>query len=287
MAKITLATTQDIAFDVTGAGPPVLFLHGFPQSRAMWARIVPALSDRFTCITADLRGYGESGGGAQVAAMAFREMAADMAALLDHLGHARAHIVGHDRGARVAHRFALDAPDRAASLTLMDIVPTHEIVTNLRADVARAYYHWFFLAQPAPFPETMIGHDPDAYFESCLTGWGGDGLAGFDPEALALYRRQWRRPEVITAMCNDYRAALEIDVGHDARDLDRRITAPALVLYGADGLMARAYDVGATWRDRLADMRAKALPGGHFFPDTHPQDTAGALAEFLDAQPAI
>lgn len=276
---------EGLTFEVTGApdenAPPVLLLHGFPQCRAMWDRIVPALAGQVACITLDLPGYGESDGGQSVSAASFRAMADRVLGLLDHLGLARVHVVGHDRGGRLAHRLALDAPGRVASLTVMDIVPTHEIVAHLRADVARAYYHWFFLAQPAPFPETLIAHDPDAYFESCLLGWGKDGLEAFDAAALETYRAQWRRPEVIHAMCNDYRTALDIDVGHDAADLDRRVACPALVLWGAEGLMARAYDVPATWADRLADMRATALPGGHFFPDTHPAETAAALLAFL------
>jgi haloacetate dehalogenase len=249
----------------------------------MWRPVVAALADRFTCVSVDLPGYGESEGGQSVEAASFRAMGARLLDLLDHLGIAQARLVGHDRGGRVAHRMALDAPERVAALAVMDIVPTHEIVAHLRADVARAYYHWFFLAQPAPFPETLIGHDPDAYFESCLTGWGGDGLGAFDAAALETYRRFWRQPWVIHAMCNDYRAALEIDVHHDAADLARRVTCPALVLWGADGLMARAYDVAATWADRLTAPRAAALPGGHFFPDTHPGETARALRAFLEA----
>jgi haloacetate dehalogenase len=272
-----------LAYEITGEGPAIVLLHGFPQCRAMWDGIVPKLAGAFTCVTLDLPGYGESDGGQSVDAASFRAMAARVVALLDHLGLGRVHLVGHDRGGRLAHRLALDAPDRVASLVLMDIVPTHLLVTELRAEVARAYYHWFFLAQPAPFPETLIGHDPDAYFESCLVGWGKDGLDAFDARALETYRAHWRRPEVIHAMCNDYRAALDIDVGHDAADLDRRVACPALVLYGRDGKMAEAYDVPATWADRLADMCADALPGGHFFPDTHPARTARALRGFLEA----
>jgi len=272
---------EGLAYDVAGTGPAVLLLHGFPQCRVMWRPIASDLSDRFTCVSVDLPGYGESDGGQSVGAASFRAMGDRVLGLMDHIGIDAMHLVGHDRGGRLAHRLALDAPGRVLSLTLMDIVPTHEIVTRLRAEVARAYYHWFFLAQPAPFPETMIGHDPDAYFESCLVGWGKDGLDAFDPDALAIYRQHWRRPEVIRAMCNDYRAALDIDVGHDAQDLDRRITCPSLVLWGTEGLMDRAYDVPATWADRLTNMRAESMPGGHFFPDTHPERTLDVLRGFL------
>ncbi|WP_425038547.1 alpha/beta fold hydrolase [Primorskyibacter sp. S187A] len=272
---------QVIAYDIAGDGPPVLLLHGFPQCRAMWHGILPPLVERFTCVTADLRGYGESLCAGGVSAMSFREMAADQVALMAHLGFERFHLVGHDRGGRVAHRLTLDHGAAVASLTLMDIVPTHLLLSELRHDVARAYYHWFFLAQRGGLPEHMIGLDPDTYYESCLTGWGKDGLAAFDAEALEIYRSHWRKPEVIASMCDDYRAAIDLDMGHDAEDLDRRVPCPALVLYGAEGLMAEAYDVGACWQDRLAQMQARAVPGGHFFPDTHPRETAAALLDFL------
>lgn len=272
---------QTIAYSCGGSGPPVLLLHGFPQTRAMWRGIAPLLADRFTVIAADLRGYGDSSKPDGVAAQSFRNMAADQTALMASLGFDRFHLVGHDRGARTAHRLALDAPDAVASLTLMDIVPTHLLLEDLTTAVAKAYYHWFFMAQPAPFPETMIGHDPDHYYESCLLGWGGAALNDFDPQALVAYRQSWRRPETIATMCNDYRAAIEVDFHDDAADLGRRVPCPSLVLFGADGAMARTYDVPATWADRLSDMRAGALPGGHFFPDLHPRETAAALLDFL------
>lgn len=272
---------ETVAYSRAGDGPPVLLLHGFPQTRAMWRGIAPMLAERFTVIAADLRGYGESSKPQGVQSYSFRNMAADQSALMAALGFDRFHLVGHDRGARTAHRLALDTPKPVASLTLMDIVPTHLLLDDLHKDVARAYYHWFFLAQPAPFPETMIAHDPDWYYESCLLGWGGAELDDFDPEALFAYRQSWRWPDTIAAMCNDYRAALQYDFAHDAADLGRRVTCPALVLYGSDGAMAKHYDVPSTWADRLDDMRAIAMPGGHFFPDLHPDDTARALLGFL------
>ena len=273
---------QRIAAVAGGAGAPVLLVHGFPQTHAMWARIAPLLArGRRRVVAADLRGYGASGKPEGVAAMSFRAMAADMVALMAALGHARFDVVGHDRGGRCAHRMALDHPEVVRSLTVMDIVPTQTLLDALTTPVARAYYHWFFLAQPAPFPETLIGHDPDAYFESCLLGWGAARLEDFDAAQLAAYRAAWRDPATVQAMCNDYRAAIDVDLGHDRADLGRQVTCPALVLYGADGAMARAYDMAATWAPRLADMRVQAIPGGHFFPDTAPEATAAALAGFL------
>ncbi|MFK7753706.1 MAG: alpha/beta fold hydrolase [Sedimentitalea sp.] len=272
---------QSIACSVGGSGPPVLLLHGFPQMRAMWHAIGPQLAAHFTVVAADLRGYGDSSKPEGVANYAFREMARDQVALMAHLGFDQFHLVGHDRGARTAHRLALDSPEAVLSLTVMDIIPTHLLLTELRRDVAKAYYHWFFLAQPSPFPETMIGQDPDYYFEQCLTTWDFGELDDFDAEALFAYRQSWRWPDCITAMCNDYRAAIDVDVLQDGIDLGRKVTAPALVMYGADGAMAKAYDIPATWADRLENMRAVAMPGGHFFPDLQPDDTARALLGFL------
>ncbi len=276
----------EIAVSIGGAGPPVLLLHGFPQTRDMWQPIAATLAADHTVVMADLRGYGASDVPAQdrpqdCAAYSFRAMGQDQLALMAALGFTRFHLVGHDRGARVTHRMALDAPERVASLTLMDIVPTHLLLTDLTCKVARSYYHWFFLAQPHPFPERLIAPDPDYYFESCLLGWGGARLKDFRPETLAAYRAAWRRPEVIFGMCQDYRAAIVHDLALDEGDLGRKVTCPALVLYGADGAMARAYDVPATWADRLAQMQAQTVPGGHFFPDTAPEATALALARFL------
>ncbi|WP_223422441.1 alpha/beta fold hydrolase [Tateyamaria pelophila] len=274
---------QTIAHTVTGNGPPVLLLHGFPQNQAMWHAIAPKLADDFTVVTADLRGYGASSKPERMEDMSFRQMAADQVALMAHLGFDRFHLIGHDRGARTAHRLVLDTPETVMSLTLMDIVPTHLLLDDLTQDVARAYYHWFFLAQPAPFPETLIGHDPDAYFENCLAGWGG-GMDGFDSVALGAYRAAWRYPDCIRAMCNDYRAAIDVDFALDAQDLDRTVNVPALVLFGADGVMGKAYDVAGTWANRLDNMQSTAVPGGHFFPDTHPDATVHALLDFLKSE---
>ncbi|MFN7002156.1 MAG: alpha/beta fold hydrolase [Roseinatronobacter sp.] len=279
----------DIACTLRGAGPAVLLLHGFPQTRAMWHPIAARLAERFTVVAADLRGYGASGTvGLEVpqdsSGYSFRAMGQDQLGLMAALGHARFHLVGHDRGARVAHRMALDAPERVESLTLMDIVPTQALLRGLTHSVAASYYHWFFLAQPHPFPERLIEADPDYFFETCLLGWGGARLADFDAQLLAEYRAAWRRPEVIFAMCQDYRAAIAHDLALDESDLHRQVPCPALVLYGADGVMAREYDLAALWGPRLAQMQITALPGGHFFPDTAPSETAEAVLAFLGAR---
>lgn len=267
-----------------GTGPALLLLHGFPQTKAMWAHIAPVLARQFKVVAADLRGYGESSrpeNGSDCSAYSFRAMAADMVSLMAALGHERFHLVGHDRGGRTAHRLTLDHPDAVRSLTVMDIVPTRIVFAEGGPEVAHAYYHWYFLAQPAPFPETMIGHDPDLFFEKCLTGWGPDGLAAFGAEQLAEYRRCWRQPDAIRAMCADYRAAWHVDWPMDEADKDQRIACPVLALYGEDGLVGKRFDVAAEWRRGCGNVTAKAIRGGHFFPDTAPEETADALLGFL------
>jgi len=274
--------TGPLAYSIGGAGPPLLLLHGFPQTRAMWAQIAPVLAQTHTVICPDLPGYGASAKPQDLTAYSFRAMAREICALMDSLGHAAFDLVGHDRGARVAHRLTLDAPDRVTTLTLMDIIPTHTLLSDLRWPVAKSYYHWFFLAQPEPFPDRMIAANPDAYFQSCLLGWGGAQLSDFDADQLAQYRIAWRNPDTIRGMCNDYRATLDLDTAHDRTDSPARIPCPTLILFGADGAMAQHYDVPATWAAKCAGlMQSAAVSGGHFFPDTSPSDTCAVLQRFL------
>lgn len=272
---------QSIRYRTGGQGPPVLLLHGFPQTHVMWHAVATKLAKNFTVVASDLRGYGHSSKPQGTDAYSFRHMASDQIALMRDLGHERFHVVGHDRGGRVAHRMALDHQESLRSLTVMDIVPTHLLLDDLTKEVAEAYYHWFFLAQPAPFPETLIGHDPDAYFESCLLGFGAANLSDFAPNALDAYRTAWRDPDTIRGMCADYRAALHIDFNHDSQDHGRRVDLPSLVLFGASGAMAKSYNVADTWREKLSHMTAMALPGGHFFIDQSPDETHLALERFL------
>ncbi|NEH59720.1 alpha/beta fold hydrolase [Rhizobium leguminosarum] len=279
----------EIAYVAAGAGEPLLMLHGFPQTKALWARIAPELvALRYRVICADLRGYGASDkppARADLTNYSFRAMAADQLGLMKTLGHGRFHLVGHDRGARVAHRLALDHPAAVASVTLMDIVPTAVMLGDLRREVAQSYWHWFFLAQPAPFPERMIEANPDLFCETCLFGWGTAVLRDFDAEQLAAYRASWHDAKAIAGGCNDYRAALAVDLAHDLAEQGRRISAPALILYGATGAMAKLYDLPATWADRCTTMDARALPGGHFFPDTAPVEVTEQVAAFLGRHP--
>lgn len=272
---------------IGGSGPPVLLLHGFPQCLAMWAKVAPVLAKRFTVVCADLRGYGDSAKphcAPDKSNYAFRAMAADQVGLMKALGFGTFHAVGHDRGGRTAHRLALDHPDAVRSLTVMDIVPTYKLFMEIDRRIGGAYWHWFFLAQPEPFPERLIGADPDFFYENCLPGLRGGSLGDFEAEMFAEYRRCWRDPAMIHGSCSDYRAAASIDLDHDAADLGRKIACPTLVLWGADGVMARFYDMLAVWRERCADVRGQALPGGHFFIDTAPDATAATLLDFLSAQ---
>ena len=271
-----------IAYDMRGDGPAVLMLHGFPQTRAMWTPIADALSRRFTVVTADLRGYGASSkpkAFADLSNYSFRAMADDQRKLMEHLGFPRFHLIGHDRGARTAYRLATDTPGQVETLTLMDIVPTRHLLDNWSAQVSKAYFHWSFLAQPAPFPEHMIEADPDHFYEACLLGWGGASLDEFP--AIQAYRTAWRDPAMIAGSTNDYRAAVSVDYQLDTADPDIALDCPALVLYGTDGVMARLFDVPATWKDRLKHMTAKPMPGGHFFVDQNPRTVTRALDDFL------
>lgn len=273
-----------IAYVIGGSGPPVLLLHGYPQTKELWSKVAQRLAAHYTVVAADLRGYGASSKPAAAAndsAYSFRTMADDQVALMTSLGFDRFHAVGHDRGGRTVHRMALDHPGTVQSLTVMDIIPTADVFERTDKTLALTYWHWFFLAQPAPFPETLIGHDPDRFFETCLLGWGKSQLSDFDRDQLAAYRAAWHDQGMIAGSCADYRAATTIDSAHDAADRDSMVTCPTLVAYGADGVMAQMFDIPALWRKKCTDVQDGPVPGGHFFIDQHPQETADLLLRFL------
>src|ERR1700761_8895810 len=274
----------DISYVRAGSGPPLLLLHGFPQSKAMWARVAPQLADEYTVVCADLRGYGDSGKPRCLpdrSNYSFRRMAADQVDLMRQLGFERFHMVGHDRGGRTGYRMALDHPDTVLTLTVMDIVPTYAMLIETNRKVAGSYWHWYFLSQPEPFPEDLISANPDYFYEYSLVGWGATGLSEFDPAMLADYRRCWRDPAMIHGSCSDYRAAVSIDLEHDTADIDRKVNCPTLVFYGSTGQMAQLFDIPAQWRARCSDVTDLSLPGGHFFVDKFPQQTAHMLEGFL------
>lgn len=270
----------EIACRVGGRGPPLLLLHGYPQNHVMWHRVAPRLAERFTVVCTDLRGYGASGKPADDpahATYAKRMMAADQVRLMRSLGFARFHVAGHDRGGRVTHRLALDHPGAVRSAAVLDIVPTRTTFRAMGAALALDYYHWLFLAQPAPLPERLIGADPVWYLERTLGGWGSHGLEIFAPEALAAYAHAFAQPATIAASCADYRAAATIDLAHDEADLERRIEAPLLVLWGTRAVMHRHFDVAATWRERARAVTAVPVDAGHFLAEERPDEVARAL----------
>lgn len=271
-------------------GPGLVLLHGFPQTHAMWHRVAQALADRFFIVMPDLRGYGDSAvvpGAADVGDHRLhskRALAADVVAVARHLGLERFFLCGHDRGGRVAHRLALDHPERVAGLCVIDIAPTLDMYARTDMEFARAYYHWFHLIQPEPLPETMIGGNARAYLHAKLGGWGTGGLAHLEPEALAEYERCFCRPEAIHSACEDYRASAGIDLEHDraSRAAGQRVACDTLVLWGQRGVVQRLFDPLALWQAQCsAKATGEALPAGHFIPEELPETTAWALADFF------
>ncbi len=272
-----------IAFRRAGEGPPLLLLHGFPQTNMMWHRIAPKLAEHFTVIAADLRGYGDSStpdSDATHSLYAKRAMAADMVQLMQQLGHRHFMVAGHDRGGRVAHRMARDHADRVSRVAVLDIAPTAAMYRQTDMRFATAYYHWFFLIQPAPLPERMIGADPEFFLRSKCGQWGRTEGAITD-EAFADYMRCFRRPETVHAMCEDYRAAATIDLDHDAADANVKLAMPLLALWGVDGFVGTNYDVLAEWRQVADDVSGHGVPGGHYLPEEAPDETLAALVNFF------
>jgi haloacetate dehalogenase len=267
-------------------GSPVLLLHGFPQSHVMWHRVAVRLASRHRLVLADLRGYGDSAkppGGDDHAGYSKRTMAADLVALMESLGHERFQVVGHDRGGRVAHRMALDHPDRVERTCVIDIAPTLDMYQATDLRFARAYYHWFHLIQPEPLPERMIGGDPAFYLHWTLGGWGSS-LDAYEPPALAEYERAFYRPETIHAACEDYRAAAGIDLEHDraSRAAGERIAGDLLVLWGERGVVNALFDPLTLWQAQCSGtVTGLAVPAGHFIPEELPGPTAEALLAFL------
>jgi len=263
-----------IAARVQGDGPPLLLLHGHPQNHVIWHRVWPTLTRSHTCVAADLRGYGDSSkpaASAGHAAYAKREMARDMAELMTALGFERFDVLAHDRGARVAHRLGLDHAARVRRMMLLDIAPTLDMYEGTTRAFAQAYFHWFWLIQPAPLPETMIARDPAFYVRSIMGGRPG-GLALFAPRALAEYERCAALPDWATGICEDYRASATIDLEHDrdGRARGERLRMPVRVFWGERGAVGRNFDVLALWRAVADDVAGGALPGAHYLAEEVP-----------------
>jgi len=288
-ARIATSDGVEIHAMVGGSGPPLLLLHGHPQTHAIWHKVAPGLARHFSVVAADLRGYGDSSkpaGGGDHARYSKRAMAADMVATMRALGHDRFDILAHDRGARVAHRLALDHAEAVRRLVLLDIAPTLDMYALANDDFARAYWHWFFLIQPAPLPERLIEADPAAYVRDVM-GRRSAGLAPFDPRALAEYQRCLALPGAAHAICEDYRAAAGIDLDHDRADRaqGRSLAAPLLALWGAQGVVHRCFEPLALWRRIATDVQGEALPCGHYIPEEAPELLLAKALPFLSETP--
>jgi haloacetate dehalogenase len=270
-----------------GVGPPLLLLHGYPQTHVIWHKIAPALAENFTVVATDLRGYGDSSkpdGGINHANYSKRVMAVDQVEVMEQLGFDRFFVAGHDRGGRVAHRMAVDHSERVLKLVVLDIAPTYWMYTQTDMEFARAYYHWFFLIQPYDIPERMIGADVEFWMRSKLAQWGRDQQA-ITPQAFSEYLRCFRDPAAIHASCEDYRASAGIDLEHDEADLGRKLTCPLLALWGEKGFVGRKYAVLETWRERAVNVQGHGIPCGHYLPEEAPEATLEAINNFLTQDP--
>lgn len=277
------ANGVEIAVRTAGDGPPLLLLHGYPQTGYMWHKVAPRLAQNHHVVIADLRGYGDSEKpptNADHAAYSKRAMAADMIAVMQAFGYAKFDVAGHDRGGRVAHRLARDYPDAVRRLAVLDIAPTLMMYDTTDREFATKYYHWFFLIQPAPLPEKMIGHDPKFYLEQKLRQWGKNREA-ITKTAFDDYLRCFSNPATIHASCEDYRAAAGIDLVHDAADNGTKLTMPVLALWGADGMVGNKYDVVSSWQSVATDVRGHGVPGGHYLAEESPEETFAALSAFF------
>ena len=278
--------TQDVAINLVmrGQGPPLLLLHGYPQTHVMWHKVAPALAADFTVVAPDLRGYGDSGkppGDPEHLNYSKRVMARDQVEVMRQLGFESFLLVGHDRGARVSHRLAKDHPERVQKLAVLDIIPTRTMFQIVNKEMASSTYHWFFLIQPYDFPERMIGANADYFLRTrFLRGEGAE--QAFPPEAVDEYARCFCDPAAIHATCEDYRAGAGIDLAHDEADFHDKITCPVLVLWSAAGYVGRTQNVLAIWNEYATNVRGQSLPCGHYIPEEMPDETYAILKGFLE-----
>jgi haloacetate dehalogenase len=269
-----------------GSGPPLLLLHGNPFTHLSWHKFAPRLAQEFTVVATDLRGYGDSSkppGGADHSGYSFRAMAQDQIEVMATLGFKRFFAAGHDRGARVVHRMCLDHPDKVLRASIHDIIPQHYLFNHVTQAWATASYHWFFMIQKAPMPERLMGADPDFFIEKKLAKTE-QGLSFFGKEALEEYKRCFRNPETVHAMCEDYRATATVDLAMDTQDFaaGKRITCPVQLLWGATGAVGRLHKPAEVWKDYATDIRdAQALPCGHYLSEEAPEETYRAMRAFF------
>lgn len=274
-----------IAAVIGGTGAPLLLLHGHPQTHAIWHRVAPVLAQHRTVVAVDLRGYGDStkpSGEADHENYSKRAMARDPLALMHALGFERFDVLAHDRGARVAHRLAVDHPEAVRRLVLLDIAPTLAMYEQTTEAFARAYWHWFFLIQPAPLPERLIQADPAGYVRDVMSR-GSAGLSAFDPLALAEYERCIALPGAAHGLCEDYRASAGIDLEHDRADRDagRLLEQPLLALWGEHGVVHRCFHPLDEWRRVARDVKGEALACGHYIPEEAPEALLASVVPFL------
>ncbi len=273
-----------------GNGPPLLLMHGNPFSHLSWQKFAPRLAKDFTVVATDLRGYGDfekPPGGDNHENYSFRAMAQDQIEVMAALGHDKFFAAGHDRGARVLHRMCLDHPDKVTRAAILDIVPQHHVFNHPNKAWATFSWHWFFMIQPTPFPERLMSADPDFFIEKKLSKTK-QGLSFFDPAAIAEYKRYFRDPATVHAMCEDYRACAGIDFDMDTKDFEagRKIACPVLLLWGATGGVGRNSKPSPSeiWQRYAADIRgAKALPCGHYLSEEAPEETYNELRQFFRA----
>jgi haloacetate dehalogenase len=277
---------------VAGQGPPLLLLHGYPQTHVMWHTVADLLTGRFTVVVADLPGYGASFRpvpGADHAPHSKRALADDLVQAMSLLGHEQFAVAGHDRGGRVAYRMALDHPGRVSAAAVLDVVPTGDVWARADARMALGYWHWAFLAQPAPLPERLIAADPDAFFDFHVRSLGlGRAPDRYPADLMAGYRALLDDVSTVQAICEDYRAGATVDRHHDDADRGvRKIECPLLALWSADGALPRFYgDVLDVWRPWADDVTGRPMPASHFLVEDQPEATAAALSAFLERRPS-
>ncbi|MEH6497090.1 MAG: alpha/beta hydrolase [Pseudomonas marincola] len=264
--------------------PPLVLLHGYPQTSAMWHKVVPLLSDHFRIICPDLRGYGRSDkpvSDEKHLTYSKRTMANDIVQLMAELGYNKFFVGAHDRGARVAHRLGLDHADKVSAMVLLDIAPTREMYAYAGSEFAKAYWHWYLLIQNNPLPETLIGNDPESFWKlKCFNQAGG--VNPFEPEALSEYLSAFSDPASIHATCEDYRAAATIDIEHDDQDNGRKLSVPMQIIWAKRGAVGRCFDAMALWKERAENVTGHAVDTTHYMAEEIPETIASNFIDFFN-----